>query len=112
MVTEHQGLAESKARFKSRVCRARNLRSEQQTLSGLQALSDGAAAIIQAVQTGNMIAVHQKCSSSGSCHVSLQMAQVQGELLYFFATEQQTEVSKYAMLSAWFESQKTYRSSE
>jgi hypothetical protein len=41
----------------------------------------------------------------------LQMAQLQGELGYL-ATQQQNELTKFAILRAWLDSQKNYTSSE
>jgi P-type conjugative transfer protein TrbJ len=83
--------------------------SEDATFAQLQALSDGAAGRMQAVQVGNMIAIQQ--AQQLEKLRQLQMAQLQGELGYL-ATQQQNDLTKFAILRAWLDSQKTYKSSE
>jgi P-type conjugative transfer protein TrbJ len=83
--------------------------SEEATFGQLQALSDGAAGRMQAMQVGNMIAI-QEVQQLQKLR-QLQMAQLQGEFGYL-ATQQQNDLSKYATLRAWLDSQSTYKSSE
>ena len=83
--------------------------SEDATFAQLQALSDGAAGRMQAIQVGNMIAIQQ--AQQLEKLRQLQMAQLQGELGYL-ATQQQNDLTKFAILRAWLDSQKTYKSSE
>jgi P-type conjugative transfer protein TrbJ len=80
--------------------------SEDATFSQLQALSDGAVGHMQAIQVGNMIGIQQLQKLR-----QLQMAQLQGEFGYL-ATQQQNDLSKFATLRAWLDSQKHYKSSE
>jgi P-type conjugative transfer protein TrbJ len=86
-----------------------DLQTEGQTLAQLQDLSDGAVGHMQAIQVGNMIAV-QEVQQLQKLR-QLQMAQLQGQFGYL-ATQQQSDLSKYALLNAWLTSQSTYRSSE
>jgi P-type conjugative transfer protein TrbJ len=83
--------------------------SEDATFAQLQALSDGAAGHMQALQVSNMIAIAQVQQLQKLRQ--LQMAQLQGELGYL-ATQQQNELTKFAILRAWLDSQKNYTSSE
>jgi P-type conjugative transfer protein TrbJ len=83
--------------------------TEDAVFSQLQALSDGAAGHMQAVQVGNMIAI-QEVQQLQKLR-QMQMAQVQGEFGYL-ATQQQNDLSKYATLRAWLDSQNNYKSSE
>jgi P-type conjugative transfer protein TrbJ len=83
--------------------------SEDATFAQLQALSDGAVGHMQAVQVGNMIGIQQVQQLQKLRQ--LQMAQLQGEFGYL-ATQQQNDLSKFATLRAWLDSQKNYKSSE
>jgi P-type conjugative transfer protein TrbJ len=83
--------------------------SEDATFSQLQALSDGAVGHMQAIQVGNMIGIQQVQQLQKLRQ--LQMAQLQGEFGYL-ATQQQNDLSKFATLRAWLDSQKNYKSSE
>jgi P-type conjugative transfer protein TrbJ len=83
--------------------------SEDDVLVNLQALSDGAAGHMQALQVGNMIAVQQVQQLQKLRQ--LQMAQAQGEFGYL-ATQQQNDLTKYAALKAWLDSQGSYHSHE
>jgi P-type conjugative transfer protein TrbJ len=83
--------------------------SEDATFSQLQALSDGAVGHMQAIQVGNMIGIQQVQQLQKLRQ--LQMAQLQGEFGYL-ATQQQNDLSKFATLRAWLDSQKHYKSSE
>ena len=83
--------------------------TEDAVFSQLQALSDGAAGHMQAVQVGNMIAI-QEVQQLQKLR-QMQMAQIQGEFGYL-ATQQQNDLSKYATLRAWLDSQNNYKSSE
>jgi len=85
------------------------LATEQQTMARLQSLSNGALGTMEALQTGNMIAVQEVQQLQKLREIN--MAQMQGEFAYL-ATEEQTQTSTYVMLSNWFASQSTYRSSE
>ena len=83
--------------------------SEDATFAQLQALSDGAVGHMQAIQVGNMIGIQQVQQLQKLRQ--LQMAQLQGEFGYL-ATQQQNDLSKFATLRAWLDSQKNYKSSE
>jgi P-type conjugative transfer protein TrbJ len=83
--------------------------TEDAVFTQLQALSDGAAGHMQAVQVGNMIAI-QEVQQLQKLR-QMQMAQIQGEFGYL-ATQQQNDLSKYATLRAWLDSQNNYKSSE
>ena len=83
--------------------------SEDATFAQLQALSDGSVGHMQAIQVSNMIAIQQVQQLEKLRQ--LQMAQLQGELGYL-ATQQQNDLTKFAILRAWLDSQKTYKSSE
>jgi len=83
--------------------------SEDATFSQLQALSDGAVGHMQAIQVGNMIGIQQVQQLQKLRQ--LQMAQLQGEFGYL-ATQQQNDLTKFATLRAWLDSQKNYKSSE
>ncbi len=83
--------------------------SEDATFVQLQALSDGAVGHMQAIQIGNMIGIQQVQQLQKLRQ--LQMAQLQGEFGYL-ATQQQNDLSKFATLRAWLDSQKNYKSSE
>ena len=83
--------------------------SEEATFAQLQALSDGAVGHMQAIQVGNMIGIQQVQQLQKLRQ--LQMAQLQGEFGYL-ATQQQNDLSKFATLRAWLDSQKNYKSSE
>ena len=82
---------------------------EQAVFAQLQALSDGSVGHMQAVQVGNMIAIQQVQQLQKLRQ--LQMAQLQGEFGYL-ATQQQNDLTKFATLRAWLDSQKNYKSSE
>jgi P-type conjugative transfer protein TrbJ len=82
---------------------------EDAVFAQLQALSDGSVGHMQAVQVGNMIAIQQVQQLQKLRQ--LQMAQLQGEFGYL-ATQQQNDLTKFATLRAWLDSQKTYKSSE
>ena len=64
---------------------------------------------MQAIQVGNMIGIQQVQQLQKLRQ--LQMAQLQGEFGYL-ATQQQNDLSKFATLRAWLDSQKNYKSSE
>ena len=83
--------------------------SEDATFAQLQALSDGSVGHMQAIQVSNMIAIQQVQQLEKLRQ--LQMAQLQGELGYL-ATQQQNDLTKFAILRAWLDSQKSYKSSE
>jgi P-type conjugative transfer protein TrbJ len=83
--------------------------SEDATFAQLQALSNGAVGHMQAIQVGNMIGIQQVQQLQKLRQ--LQMAQLQGEFGYL-ATQQQNDLSKFATLRAWLDSQKNYKSSE
>jgi len=83
--------------------------SEDATFAQLQALSDGAVGHMQAIQVGNMIGIQQVQQLQKLRQ--LQMAQLQGEFGYL-ATQQQNDLTKFATLRAWLDSQKNYKSSE
>ena len=83
--------------------------SEDATFAQLQVLSDGAVGHMQAIQVGNMIGIQQVQQLQKLRQ--LQMAQLQGEFGYL-ATQQQNDLSKFATLRAWLDSQKNYKSSE
>ena len=83
--------------------------SEDAVFAQLQALSDGSVGHMQAVQVGNMIAIQQVQQLQKLRQ--LQMAQLQGEFGYL-ATQQQNDLTKFATLRAWLDSQKNYKSSE
>src|ERR1700676_625419 len=83
--------------------------SEDAVFAQLQALSDGSVGHMQAIQVGNMIAIQQVQQLQKLRQ--LQMAQLQGEFGYL-ATQQQNDLTKFAILRAWLDSQKTYKSSE
>jgi len=85
------------------------LATEDGVLANLQALSDGSAGHMQALQVGNMIAVQQVQQLQKLRE--LQMAQLQGEFGYM-ATQQQNDLAKYAALKAWLDSQGSYHSHE
>ena len=83
--------------------------SEDAVFAQLQALSDGSVGHMQAVQVGNMIAIQQVQQLQKLRQ--LQMAQLQGEF-GSLATQQQNDLTKFATLRAWLDSQKNYKSSE
>jgi P-type conjugative transfer protein TrbJ len=83
--------------------------SEDAVFGQLQALSDGSVGHMQAIQVSNMIAIQQVQQLQKLRQ--LQMAQLQGEFGYL-ATQQQNDLTKFAILRAWLDSQKTYKSSE
>jgi P-type conjugative transfer protein TrbJ len=83
--------------------------SEDAVFAQLQTLSDGSVGHMQAVQVGNMIAIQQVQQLQKLRQ--LQMAQLQGEFGYL-ATQQQNDLTKFATLRAWLDSQKNYKSSE
>ena len=83
--------------------------TEDALFGQLQALSDGSLGHMQAMQVGNMIAVQQVQQLQKLRQ--LQMAQLQGEFGYL-ATQQQNDLSKFATLRAWLDSQMNYKSSE
>ena len=85
------------------------LSSEDATFSQLEALSNGAPGRMQALQVGNMIGIQQ--AQQLQKLRELQMAQLQGQFDYL-ATQQQNDLSKFATLRAWLDSQKNYKSSE
>jgi P-type conjugative transfer protein TrbJ len=85
------------------------LSSEDATFSQLEALSNGAPGRMQALQVGNMIGIQQ--AQQLQKLRELQMAQLQGQFDYL-ATQQQNDLSKFAALRAWLDSQKNYKSSE
>ncbi len=85
------------------------LSGEDAVFGQLEALSNGAAGHMQALQVGNMIGI-QEAQQLQKLR-ELQMAQLQGEFGYL-ATQQQNDLSKFAALRAWLDSQKTYKSSE
>jgi conjugal transfer/entry exclusion protein len=64
---------------------------------------------MQALQVGNMIGIQQ--AQQLQKLRELQMVQLQGQFDYL-ATQQQNDLSKFATLRAWLDSQKTYKSSE
>ena len=83
--------------------------TEDAVFGQLQALSDGAAGHMQAIQVGNMIGI-QEVQQLEKLR-QLQMAQLQGEFGYL-ATQQQNDLSKFATLRSWLDSQQNYKSSE
>lgn len=82
---------------------------EEGIVANLQSLSDGAVGRMEAIQVGNMIGVQmvQQLQKLRQLH----MAQLQGEFSYL-ATQQQNDLTKFATLQSWLDSQKTYKSSE
>lgn len=85
------------------------LSSEDAVFSQLEALSNGSLGHMQALQVGNMIGIQQ--AQQLQKLRELQMAQLQGQFDYL-ATQQQNDLSKFATLRAWLDSQKNYKSSE
>ncbi|MBC5815051.1 MAG: P-type conjugative transfer protein TrbJ [Candidatus Eremiobacteraeota bacterium] len=85
------------------------LASEDAVFTQLQALSDSAAGHMQAIQVGNMIGIQQVQQLQKLRQ--LQMAQLQGQFGYL-ATQQQNDLSRFATLRAWLDSQKHYKSRE
>ena len=85
------------------------LSSEDAVFAQLEALSNGAVGHMQALQVGNMIGIQQ--AQQLQKLRELQMAQLQGEFDYL-ATQQQNDLSTFATLRAWLDSQSTYKSSE
>lgn len=85
------------------------LSTEDAAFSQLEALSNGALGRMQALQVGNMIGIQQ--AQQLQKLRELQMAQLQGQFDYL-ATQQQNDLSKFATLRAWLDSQKNYKSSE
>ncbi len=85
------------------------LSSEDATFAQLEALSDGSVGHMQALQVGNMIGIQQ--AQQLQKLRELQMAQLQGQFDYL-ATQQQNDLSKFAALRAWLDSQSNYKSSE
>lgn len=85
------------------------LGSEDAVFAQLEALSNGAVGHMQALQVGNMIGIQQ--AQQLQKLRELQMAQLQGQFDYL-ATQQQNDLSKFATLRAWLDSQKHYKSSE
>ena len=85
------------------------LSTEDATFSQLEALSDGSVGHMEALQVGNMIGIQQ--AQQLQKLRELQMAQLQGEFDYL-ATQQQNDLSKFAILRSWLDSQKNYKSSE
>jgi len=83
--------------------------TEDGVFADLESRSNGATGHMQAIQVGNMIAV-QEVQQLEKLR-QLQMAQMQGEFSYL-ATQQQSDVAKYATLRAWLDSQSGYKSSE
>jgi P-type conjugative transfer protein TrbJ len=84
-------------------------RSEDQLFGQLQQLSNGSLGHMQALQVSNMIGV-QEVQQLEKLR-QLQMAQLQGQLDYL-ATQQQSDLTKFATLRAWLDSQQDYKSSE
>ena len=83
--------------------------SEDQLFGQLQELSNGSLGNMQALQVSNMIGV-QEVQQLEKLR-QLQMAQLQGEFDYL-STQQQNDLTKFATLRAWLDSQQTYKSSE
>ncbi|HEY5312299.1 MAG TPA: hypothetical protein VIK18_07255, partial [Pirellulales bacterium] len=83
--------------------------NEDQVFAQLQALSDGSVGHMEALQVSNMIGV-QEVQQLEKLR-QLQMAQLQGEFGYL-ATQQQNDLTKFATLRAWLDSQQDYKSSE
>jgi len=85
------------------------LSTEDATFAQLEALSDGSVGHMEALQVGNMIGIQQ--AQQLQKLRELQMAQLQGQFDYL-ATQQQNDLSKFATLRAWLDSQNSYKSSE
>lgn len=85
------------------------LSSEDAIFAQLEALSDGSVGHMEALQVGNMIGIQQ--AQQLQKLRELQMAQLQGQFDYL-ATQQQNDLSKFATLRAWLDSQSNYKSSE
>ncbi len=83
--------------------------SEDQLFGQLQELSNGSLGNMQALQVSNMIGV-QEVQQLEKLR-QLQMAQLQGEFDYL-STQQQNDLTKFAILRAWLDSQQSYKSSE
>jgi len=85
------------------------LSTEDATFAQLEALSNGSVGHMEALQVGNMIGIQQ--AQQLQKLRELQMAQLQGQFDYL-ATQQQNDLSKFAILRAWLDSQSSYKSSE
>jgi P-type conjugative transfer protein TrbJ len=85
------------------------LSSEDATFAQLEALSDGSVGHMEALQVGNMIGIQQ--AQQLQKLRELQMAQLQGQFDYL-ATQQQNDLTTFATLRAWLDSQTNYKSSE
>jgi P-type conjugative transfer protein TrbJ len=83
--------------------------NEDQLFAQLQTLSNGSVGHMEALQVSNMIGV-QEVQQLEKLR-QLQMAQLQGEFGYL-ATQQQNDLTKFATLRAWLDSQQNYKSSE